>query len=201
MSNLNITPADGNKQAQSKQALGQELDDNYSTDGKMNPSASVADVPVKVQLFTKSNGPLTKSISLDNKGNNVKDSSECRMNSGQVRTQNTTPSKLSSLLGNLASNQALALSNKDYSDGREITTKGNEHDDVISRSSNYFPFESGPAFILFDVDFCDGYPPKDLEDVLKDIETIIPEFKQAAKIIKPSTSAGIKIKEIQNDGK
>lgn len=116
------------------------------------------------------------------------------MSSGTVKTITVEPRMLPTILNYIHPNQALALSNIDYSNGREITTIGNQHDDVISRSSGFFPFVSGPAFILFDVDTGDKYNPETIGQVIADITTFIPEFEQAAKVIRPSTGSNIKLK-------
>lgn len=182
------------KQAQSKKAHANELRNNYNTN-----NYSIADIPIRIQCFTKSQGKLTKSISLDENNNIVKDATECKMTSGTVKTITTTPKEFPELLESIDQNQALALSNIDYSESRKITTSGQEHDDVISRSSRYFSFVSGPAFLLFDVDVGKEYSPDNIEQVLADITRFIPEFEQAAKIIRPSTSSDIKLKEVEDE--
>ena len=187
-----ITPA--GKQVQSEQGLAKAPASDYITD-----KGSISDIEIQLQRFTKPNGNLTKSISSDKNGNLVKDSSECRMGSGTVKTITVTPKTLPAILENINQNQALALSNIDYSDGRIITTKGKEIGNNISRSSHYFPFVSGPAFLLFDVDTGAGYNPENIEQVLADITKFIPEFEHAAKIIRPSTSSNIHLKESDNE--
>lgn len=183
------------RQLQRNHSISDEISQSDAVKANSN---SIADIPVKLQVFSK-NGPITKSISVDDNGNIVKDSSQCWISQGKVETITVTPKDLPRFLDTIEHNQALGLSNIDYFDGRDITTKGNEHDDVISRTSKYFPFVEGPAFILFDVDTSDEYNPENLEQVLSDMARFIPEFAQAAKIIKPSTSSNIRIKEVDDE--
>ncbi|MCU7837186.1 MAG: hypothetical protein KZQ83_18330 [gamma proteobacterium symbiont of Taylorina sp.] len=155
---------------------------------------SIADVKIPLQIFTKSNGILTKKISVDSEGKIFKDSSQCWMKTGIVKTVNVKPVKVPQFLDGIKSNQALALSNADYSARRSIVQKGQENCYAISRTQKYFKFKNGPAYVLFDIDFSSEYQPRSIESVLEDIANFIPEFNKAAKIIKPSTSSGIVVK-------
>lgn len=152
---------------------------------------SIASIEVRFQRFKKE-GKITKILSMDKNSKLKKDSSNCGISNGFVKTQTTSINKLAHILNEIRDKEyAIALSNKDYRHGYNIVTKGNETKGAISRSINYFNFVSGPSFLLFDIDFCMEYPVKPYEGVFDDIISFFPEFKDAAKVVSPSTSSNI----------
>ena len=142
-----------------KQKLPSEI---ISTEQEIgNPVNPGFPIPVFVQVFTKSGGPLTKMISVQG-GELVKDGSACRMVRGTVDTHDiNSMANLASLLDGLGMNQAIALGTTHYGDfvGRDVVAEKllGDNPKAIARTAVHFRFEPGaPALILFDRDSSDG---------------------------------------------
>ncbi len=167
----------------------------------MKPANKLA---VEITAFTKSNGPLTKRIRINNDGALASDGSECVMSRGVARRIPITDVKqLAVLLDQTNSNQAIALGSlrPDLADEVAVVTKkemnGHARSDVIARTGTDILYRNGqPAFALLDYD-TKGMPP----DVAKRLDgmggfwpalvAILPGLHSAAHVIRRSTSAGL----------
>jgi hypothetical protein len=161
----------------------------------------------EIVCFTKSNGPLTKEIRLDENGVLRSDGSACLMaRGGACRVSVASADDLGALIGSLQSNQAIALGSlrPDLPDNVEIATKrainGATRAGIISRSADNILFNPGQrGFVLIDFD-TKGMP----EDIAKRLRgggllpvllSIIPELEHIARVSRASTSAGLYARE------
>jgi hypothetical protein len=157
----------------------------------------------EVTVLTKTDGPLTKRISLN--GSGVKsDGSACVMWSGRAqRAQIASVQEFATLIEELRPDQAIALGalRPDLPDECEITTKkhlnSDARPDLIARTgSNILYREKQPAPVLLDYDQ-KGMPPEVRERLDEHggfwlaICSVLPELKSAARVTRLSTSAGL----------
>jgi hypothetical protein len=158
---------------------------------------------VCLTLFTKDHGPLTKHILLKEDGSIVSDGSACVMSSGEARRYSVASfAELATLITELRSNQAIALGTlrADLPDEVEITTKNRldgKHSNLVARTAHDIIFEDDrPALALFDYDD-KGMPPRTAQRVKAAggfwpaLVEVIPELKDAAAVLRRSTSAGL----------
>ena len=151
-----------------------------------------------LQVFTKSGGPLTKRITLEN-GQLVKDGSQCSMSNGEVATFDfDSMATLSSLLVSLRIKQAIALATTDYrnlagSSPQRVVTNAEQDQNpaAIARTKKFLKFEDGkPALILFDRDSADG-ELMTLARALDVLCDVIPGFMNLAALATHSSSSFI----------
>ena len=178
-----------------------------STNGRepnRNRPQSLAETcPFEITVFTKDGGPLTKHIALREDGSIVSDGSACVMSSGDAsRYPVASFAQLATLITELRSDQAIALGTlrAELPDKVEITTKNRldgEHSDLIARTAHDIVFEDDrPALALFDYDD-KGMPPRTAQRIKaaggfwSALVEVIPELKDAAAVIRRSTSAGL----------
>jgi hypothetical protein len=160
---------------------------------------------VEITVFTKSGGPLTKRISLNGDGTIKSDGSECRMSCGTARrAQLAGVHDLANLIGRLRPNEAIALGRlrSDLADDVTITTKDklnavNGHD-IIARTGNDIVYRAdAPVFVLLDYDM-KGMPCEVADKITEHggfwnvLCSVVPEFANAARVVRKSTSAGLK---------
>lgn len=159
---------------------------------------------VELTVFTKSDGPLTKSIHLANDGSLTNDSSTCIMRNGVARrTVIGNVDEFAGLIEVLNSNQAIALGalRTDLADEVEVVSKhkldGQIRNGLIARTANDIQYRKGQtAFALLDFD-TKGMP-QDVSERLSAIGgfwsalvSILPDLQNAAHVIRRSTSAGL----------
>ncbi len=156
--------------------------------------------PVKLQVFTKDGGVLTKSITLKD-GKLVKDGNACKMYSGTVETVTVESMQaLADLFARLELNQAIGLGTTDYSycelaqDARQqIVTKQalDQNPGAIARGAEFFRYEPGqPAPILIDRDGSDG----DLMTRARALQMLgeaVPDFDGLGVLVTDSSSSYI----------
>lgn len=157
--------------------------------------------------FVKSDGPLTKRISLTPEGNVLSNGSACVMSRGAAhRVQIGDVHQLAELIGRLQPNEAIALGapRGDLPDALEITTKrkldelnGAARPGIIARTGGYIVYRPGqPAFALLDFD-TKGMPPavanrlEELGGFARALRTVLPELAGTARLYRRSTSAGL----------
>jgi hypothetical protein len=158
----------------------------------------------EIVCFTKSGGPLTKRISLNDDGTTKSDGSGCLMPRGiAVRTPIANITELAGLISGLRPDQAIALGalRSDLPGQVSVVTKrelnGHAAADVIARTADSIQFRSGqPGFALFDYD-TKGMPA-DVEARLKErgkywtaLCEVLPELRGASYMRRRSTSAGL----------
>jgi len=158
----------------------------------------------EIVCFTKTGGPLTKRISLNDDGSTKSDGSGCLMPRGTaVRTPIDNITELAGLIGGLRSDQAIALGSlrSDLPDQVSVVTKrelnGHAEPGVISRTADSIQFRSGhPGFALFDYD-TKGMPTE-VEARLKErgkywtaLCDVLPGLRGASYMRRRSTSAGL----------
>jgi hypothetical protein len=164
-----------------------------------------ADAPLEITVFTKSGGPLSKRISLNGDGTVKSDGSACVMMRGRARRAHLAGvHDLAALIERLESNEAIALGRlrPDLADDVSIITKNklntvNGHD-IIARTGNDIVYRADdPAFVLLDYDM--KGMPRDVADRIaahggfwNALCWVVPEFVNAARVIRKSTSAGLK---------
>ena len=162
-----------------------------------------ADGDIEFTIFTKSGGPLTKHISLNDDGTIKSDPSKCKMSRGTARRAWVAGvDELAAIIDQLRFDQALALGAlpAHLPDEIAVTTNGELNGDepnVIARTKKYIQYRSGePALVLLDYDQ-DEMPP----DVVARIDalggfwgalcSVLPALRSAARVIRASTSAGL----------
>jgi hypothetical protein len=158
----------------------------------------------EIVCLTKSGGPLTKEICLDENGKLRSDGSACIMARGVAcRVPIGGVQQLGELIGRLRSDQAIALGSlrSDLPYKVEIATKrainGATRPGIISRSADnivFKPAQSGFALLDFDTK---GMPADVAERVNRAggfwqaLLSVIPEFGGVAYLVRASTSAGL----------
>ena len=161
----------------------------------------------EIVCFTKSGGPLTKRISLNDDGSTKSDGSGCLMPRGTaVRTPIADITELAALISRLRPDQAIALGalRVDLADQVSVVTKdklkqlnGSAAANVIARTADSIQFRPGqPGFALFDYD-TKGMPP-DVEVRLKErgkywtaLGEVLAGLRGASYMRRRSTSAGL----------
>ena len=154
-------------------------------------------------VFTKDGGPLTKTIRLGDDGKPISDSTKCKMAKGSAsRVLVDGVEGLAALIAGLASNQAIALGalRPDLGDRVGVTTKdklNGERVILIARTANDIIYRKDKAcFGLFDLDQ-KGMPPE-VRERIKDVGywkvlvEVLPELAHAARVIRTSTSSGLR---------
>jgi hypothetical protein len=158
----------------------------------------------EIVRFTKTGGPLTKRISLDETGKLKSDGTACVMSHGEAwRTPVSNVGQLAALIGNLRPDQAIALGSLRYDlpDKVGIVTKhklsGGTQPNVIARSAQNIVFRPGQhGFVLIDFD-TKGMPPAIAERLKREggcwqaLLSIMPELAEVARVTRASTSAGL----------
>ena len=166
---------------------------------------STHSTPCEITIFTKSDGPLTKRITLAADGTIISDASGCVMSRGKAqRTKVADVEQLADLIENIGSDQALALGSlrTGLPDQVRITTKakllnGVPGPDIIARLHSDIIYRPGrPAFALLDFDI-KGMPP----DIKTEIDrhggfwptllSLFPALYEVARVTRSSTSAGL----------
>jgi putative DNA primase/helicase len=159
---------------------------------------------VEITVFRKSEGVLSKRISLSKSGKVRSDGSECRMTTGIARRVKLNgPRSLAKLIDGLGSDEALALGRlrADLPNEVPVVVKRNLNrrtkSNTIARSGDYLTFAPGnPAYLLLDHDR-KGTPVgvvsklKEAGGFWKVITATIPDLTRAAHVSRPSTSAGL----------
>jgi hypothetical protein len=159
---------------------------------------------IELTIFTKSDGPLTKRISLNGEGSVVSDGSACTMARGRAQRVSVTDTEhLAALIASLRSDQAVALGalRPDLPDEVAVVTKdkldGQERPDLIARTGSDIVYRKGcPTYVLLDFDTkgmtrdvadrmaaCGGY--------WEALVAVLPALRHAARVIRRSTSAGL----------
>jgi RNase P subunit RPR2 len=155
--------------------------------------------------FTKSDGPLTKRISLSADDSIKSDGGACLMACGHARRLRVSNVKqLAAVIERICSNQAIGLGalRPDLPDEVEVVTKaklvnGTIRPDLIARTGANILFRKGqPAFALLDFD-TKGMPPgvadelKRLGGFWEALRSVLPKLGSVATVTRRSTSAGL----------
>jgi hypothetical protein len=157
----------------------------------------------EIVRLTKSGGPLTKKIQLEN-GVLRSDGSACVMTRGVAcRALITCAGQLGELISSLRSDQAIALGSLRPDLPREVrvATKralnGAARPDIISRSADNILFKPAQyGFVLLDFD-TKGIPPSVAEQLdhaggfWPTLLSVIPKLGGIARLARASTSAGL----------
>jgi hypothetical protein len=158
----------------------------------------------EIVRFTKTGGPLTKRIRLDENGKLKSDGSACVMSQGEAwRAPVSSVSQLGALISGLNSDQAIALGSlrPGLPDKVGIATKralnGGSRAGIIARSAQNILFRSGQhGFVLVDYD-TKGMPGDVAERIKRAggcwpaLLSITPELAEIARVVRASTSAGL----------
>jgi hypothetical protein len=161
--------------------------------------------PFELTILTKANGePLTKHIHLDAAGHITNDSSACGMARGTAeRFQFEDAKALAAFFTECRTDQALALGRlrSDIADKVDIVVKKKLDGaavGTIARTKTYIGYrDDAPAWVLIDFDR-KGMPLAvadritELGGVEAALLLVCPEIVKAARVIRASTSAGIK---------
>ncbi len=157
---------------------------------------------VRITIFRKHGGPLTKRIALDANGALVADGSACVMTAGNARAAEApTAAALAAIIAGLVSDQALGLGTLAEGREAEIVTKssldGHARPGVIARTADSIVFRPGaPAWALLDFD-AKGMAASIRQkiDALGGFEaaiaTLLPGIAETARVRRASTSAGL----------
>ncbi len=159
----------------------------------------------EITMFTKSEGPLTKRISLLEDGSVKSDGGACLMAKGVAgRVAIANVQQLATLIEQLQSNQAIALGalRTGLPDRVKIVTKakllsGVALPNVIARTADDIRYGEGqPAFALIDTD-SKGMPIdiaariRQLGGVWPALLSVSPALRDVARVTRRSTSAGL----------
>jgi hypothetical protein len=175
--------------------------------GREKPTAGQAGNKIEVTVFTKSGGPLTKTIALGPDGGIISDGSACLMSSGTAqRTKIDNVEQLAGLINSIDSNQALALGTlgTELPDQVKIISKdklakmnGTAAAGIVARTANNITYRPGrPAFALIDSD-TKGIPPNIAAEIKQrggfwlTLLSLFPALQDVACVTRRSTSAGL----------
>jgi hypothetical protein len=159
---------------------------------------------VELTVFTKIDGPLTKSISIAPDGSIISDGSACVMSRGTAqRAKIPDVTQLAELIEGMGSNQALGLGalRADLPDQVHVVRKakinGTTSPDIIARTADNILYRpSEPAFALLDFDTT-GMPQNVVAEisrrggVFETLISVMPNLAGAARVTRASTSAGL----------
>jgi hypothetical protein len=157
----------------------------------------------EITIFVKSDGPLTKRISLSADGAIKSDASACRMSRGVARRFEVDIQQFAALI-ELPPNQAIALGalRAGLPDQVEVVTKakllnGVAQPDIIARTGDAIVYREGqPALALLDFD-TKGMPSdvaaelKRLGGLWEALLSVLPALSSVARVTRLSTSAGL----------
>jgi hypothetical protein len=161
-----------------------------------------AAVEIEITVFTKSGGPLTKSIEIGADGKPVSDGSACKMSRGRAwRARIGSLDELAKLIECQASNQAIALGplRDGIPDDVEIVTKRKvvPGGAAIARTAANLIYRPGKsAFVLFDYD-TKGMPGPVAQTLAAAggfwpaLVSVLPALKSIGYLVRLSTSAGL----------
>jgi len=162
---------------------------------------------IELTLVTKSDGPLTKRISLISSGTVISDGSACVMARGSAKRVRLPDCRaFAEMLDRLAPNEAITLGSlyPDLPERVEITTKarlgalnGAAHPGIIARTSEHIGYRTGQrGLALLDVD-TKGMPSA-IRDRVQTIGgyrealvSVLPDLTSAASVLRASTSSGL----------
>jgi hypothetical protein len=158
---------------------------------------------IEVVRFAKSNGPLTKRISLSADGKLINDSSACIMPVGiAARVKIKRLEEFAKLVGGLGSHEAIAAGRLQTAlEHVEVCTKaklnGQQRPDLIARTRGFIDYAAGePALTLIDFDQ-KGMPSTVASKVSAAgglwpaLVSVTPELAGVERIERSSTSAGL----------
>jgi hypothetical protein len=157
----------------------------------------------EIVTFSKSNGPLSKKISLDDSGKLISDGSACVMARGTARRVAIADiGELATLISSCQSHEALALGRLrgDLPDNVDVITKrklNGADAGIIARTADHIRYQRGThGFVLGDYD-TKGMP----EDLARRIAglggfvaaltSVLPALATTARLLRASTSAGL----------
>jgi hypothetical protein len=149
---------------------------------------------IKFSVFQRSNGLLTKQLSLNAEGHLVKDSTACALDIGQCRQASVDSfEELDGVLGNLTIHQAVAYGIGSINDVTIVSKNKKEKEpekfrDAITRTNDKFSFPS-PAIMMLDYD-----PPADGSklaptEFVRVIRRAYPPLKELKMLVRPSASS------------
>jgi hypothetical protein len=159
----------------------------------------------ELTVFTKSEGPLTKHISLSEDGKLINDSSCCFMARGNAhRQQLSNMGELADLISGMESNQALALGSlhTDIPNKVRIVTQRQKASDkawdekAITRTKDNIIWREGQLAVAL-IDFDGKDMPKAMRQHLNErgfraaLKSVLPELNNTACLARKSTSAGL----------
>lgn len=153
---------------------------------------------VSFTLWTKPDGILTKTITKNDEGAIIKDSSQCRMSHGTGQVVNIPLSNMPTFLNELKPNQALTHGvPKDTNLPNPFTVISDQKFKKIQGSTNiitrtlehlHYPPET-PILAMIDYDPAQGVSPLPMGALIQEIDKVIPGFQDAEKVRTHSTSA------------
>ena len=155
---------------------------------------------IQITVFDKSDGPLTKEISLAKDGTVVSDGSACKMSRGEARRITVGGvEEFAEIIARLRPFQGIALGTlrEGLADEVEIVAKAklNRDKGAIARTRENFVYREGkPALVPIDFDR-NGIPDTVQEhigdDVWRALTTALPDLGGVARVMRRSTSAGL----------
>ena len=159
---------------------------------------------IELTIFTKTDGPLTKQISLGEDGTVKSDGSACVMSYGVARRfRFARIEQFADLIIGLQPNEALAVGalRPDLPDEVRVVTKrklnGDGQHGVIARTQDYISYGTGvPALAPIDFDI-KGMPPavaKRIEEAggfWQALVSVLPALEHTERVARASTSAGL----------
>ncbi len=167
--------------------------------------SDIDDAVFEITAFTKTDGPLTKRISLDDNGGLKSDGSACTMARGQARRERFDDlDQFADFIATRKSHEALALGalRDDLPDLVWVATKHHrasrpDASRLIDRTGANIHYRPGrPALALLDVD-TKGMPEAVRRAITEAggywsaLVAVLPELAAAARVARRSTSAGI----------
>ena len=170
---------------------------------------------IELTRLIKTGGPLTKRISLDAAGKTISDGSACVMSRGQARrVQLRDLQSFADLISSLEPHEAIALGalRADLPDQTDIVThdklrelNGAAAPHLIARTAEHIQYQAGrEAFALIDFDR-KGMPPQvatrtgTVDAVWAALVSIVPEMAACGRVVRASTSAGLKRSDTGDD--
>lgn len=155
-----------------------------------------SDMPL-VTVLSSSHGPIVKRFRLIDGAVEIKPAAQ--IHRGYAQTVAVAgPESLLSLINSLAPNQALSLGRLAQVGVRyPLASQHLRGSGEIARTKEFFAWNTGPAFMLLDVDtkglsetVADIVAGRDLADLIVDV---VPEIATAPMLVKASSSAGIRL--------
>ena len=155
---------------------------------------------ISLTLWTKKTGIITKKISKDANGQSVKDGSQCLISEGEGQVIKMNFQDFPDFLKKLNMNQAIShgvpknkkLPSKfQVLSGKKFKKKKNQNG-TITRSLGHIGYpDDTNTIVMIDYDPPAGIEGISVDALVSEIDTVLPGFKDAAKVITNSTSSCI----------
>jgi hypothetical protein len=149
--------------------------------------------PALLSVFSKTRGPLTKRVQLDDSSNLTKDASHCALGCGTYRRVEVADLVvLDTLLSGLDVSEAVAFGVAAAKQAEVVARRdAPHHPGAITRTADVFQWPAGPAVFMLDYDPAPGAEPLTPDALHALVVQAMPELSGISMLWRPSASSCI----------